>query len=227
MYIAIEGLKGTGKSTLVRLLQSWLSAKGIDFDLLCPNQAMPKDHWLEKKALLPEFSERDGFNELLYTTRAHYHKQHADFQKQLILGDQSIFSHIVARWHRAALVGMKSYVNQNRREYNLPWPDHVVMLSLPIETLRNRLISTEKHDQDLSGDTDDLIQQLNAAHHAFLEIEQNAKFLGFGHVKWHHVDANQPLNDLIECIGSQIVVQLNATSSPKALNQVPLTAIWS
>lgn len=209
MYIAIEGLQGTGKSTLVNLLKSWLSAKSIDFDLLCPNQPMANDHWLEQKALLPQFSDRDEFRALLHTTRADYHQKRVDFKKRLVIGDQSIFSNIAAQWHRSAELGMKSYVNQiYRREYNLPWPDHIVMLSMPIDTLRDQLATKHNTDQGKNLDINALNQQLQTTHHAFTELEKNADFLGFGHVKWHHANITQPFHDLVECIGSYIIKQL-------------------
>lgn len=209
MYIAIEGLKGTGKSTLVGLLQSWLTTKGIDFDLLCPDQPMANDHWLEQKALLPQFAERDEFRELLHNTRATYHKQRVNFKKRVVIGDQSIFSHLVERWHRVAELGMKNYVHQvYRREYHLPWPDHVIMLSMPISELYDRL-TTLQGNQEHEIETSELYQHLMADHHALIELEENAMFLGYGHVQWHHANANQPFHDLVECIGSYIMKQLN------------------
>jgi thymidylate kinase len=206
VYIAIEGLQGTGKSTLVSLLQSWLAARSIDFDLLCPNQPMANDHWLEQKALLPQFSERDEFRELLLTTRAKYHKQRVDFKKHLVIGDQSIFSKLVAHWDRSVEFGMHSYVNQVfGREFDLPWPDHVVMLTMPISILCDRLVSNHNLNHETNAQT---IEYLITTQQAFVELENNADILGFEHVQWHHTNANQPFNDLVECIGSFIVKHL-------------------
>ena len=51
MYIAIEGTKGTGKSTLLENLEHKLQQEGIDFQMLAPTKAMPKDTWWKKLML--------------------------------------------------------------------------------------------------------------------------------------------------------------------------------
>ena len=210
MYIAIEGLKGTGKSTLVDNLQSWLQAKGIDYDLLCPTRPMPEDHWLEQKAKLPQFTHHDEFHELLYTARSHYHAQRADFNKSLVLGDRSIFTSLATRWHRTETVGMANYVADVRsKERHLHLPEHVIMLRLPIEMLMQRL---QARDTRNYGRQDECMARLLETEQAYAALETHANMLGYGHVQWHHIESNQPLDGLVECIGSKIIshLELNA-----------------
>jgi len=202
MYIAIEGLKGAGKSTLIMHLQPWLEARGVVFSVLCPTQPMPEDHELEKRAMRCEYSDADGFRETLYAARSNYHARRVSFTQPLVLGDRSIFTSFATRWQRVESMGMANYVSSVRQlEGNIPYPDHVILLSLPDDVLLARLASRQRD----YGLEDECISRLEAAKTAYAELEKNADVLGFAKTHWHHVDSHQHVDDLVEVVGTYIL----------------------
>lgn len=96
MYIAIEGTKGTGKSTLLENLEHKLQQEGIDFQMFAPTKAMPKDTWWEKA--YADHCQDDVYLDSLYTARANYHASKIDFNASLVLGDRSMLTSFVTRW---------------------------------------------------------------------------------------------------------------------------------
>ena len=83
MYIALEGTKGTGKSTIFNQLELALQYDGVKFASFSPTKPMPTDLWWEKA--YAQYSEADQFIEELYHARANHHAKNISFDQPLIL----------------------------------------------------------------------------------------------------------------------------------------------
>ena len=140
MYIAIEGLKGTGKSTLIKtllpILQKQLTA--CDIQLLSPTKPIP-DHPLEAHFFARQ--DDDSYLQALYAKRSNYHAGNIDWDTDLIISDRSLFTSLAVRWHHAenkALSALQHYQEIRMLEPIILLPDIVIHLDAPDDVLMSR-----------------------------------------------------------------------------------------
>ncbi len=165
MYIALEGTKGTGKSTIFSQLEIALQYDGIQFATFSPTKPMPTDLWWEKA--YAQYSEVDQFIEELYHARANHHAKKISFDEPLVLGDRSILTSFVTRWPQESQK-LHEYIQHTRaQEYAVPVPDMVIYLDLPIEVTLQRLANRERN----YGLRDEQIERLIQAKMAYEEGE--------------------------------------------------------
>jgi thymidylate kinase len=201
MYIAIEGLKGVGKSTLLDHLKGWLELAGVDYQMLCPTRAMPHQTWWEHAAQNSQYIQDDEFRQALYAARSNYHSSQIDWSRELILGDRSIITSLVTRWEKTRRMPALNYIQQVRQqEYNISLPDHVIVLDLSDRVLLPRLAQRQR----CYGKHDECLSRLQAARRAYSQIEQQADLLGLGSIRWHHVNADLTMRELTQCMGQKI-----------------------
>lgn len=190
MYIALEGTKGTGKSTLFQQLESALKCDGVEFQTFSPTKPMPIDIWWEQA--YAQHADNDAYVDALYTARANHHAQLADFNAPLILGDRSILTSFVTRWPNDPSK-IESYIKQVRSmEYAVPIPDLVIYLDLPVDVTLNRLAQRQRN----YGLFDEQIERLidtKLAYEAFFKLKNE---LGFNELKFQYFDAQQNSDEL-------------------------------
>ena len=190
MYIALEGTKGTGKSTIFSQLEIALQYDGIQFATFSPTKPMPTDLWWEKA--YAQYSEVDQFIEELYHARANHHAKKISFDEPLVLGDRSILTSFVTRWPQESQK-LHEYIQHTRaQEYAVPVPDMVIYLDLPIEVTLQRLANRERN----YGLRDEQIERLIQAKMAYEEFFKFKNELGFTALKYQYVDANQKETEL-------------------------------
>lgn len=190
MYIALEGTKGTGKSTIFSQLEIALQYDGIQFAIFSPTKPMPTDLWWEKA--YAQYSEVDQFIEELYHARANHHAKKISFDEPLVLGDRSILTSFVTRWPQESQK-LHEYIQHTRaQEYAVPVPDMVIYLDLPIEVTLQRLANRERN----YGLRDEQIERLIQAKMAYEEFFKFKNELGFTALKYQYVDANQNETEL-------------------------------
>lgn len=100
MYIALEGIKGAGKSTIFSTLKIKSSTMvGLQrFPMTAP---MSFSHPLERIVKSGStISNVDCFIEKLFLNRAYYHYKKIDHHNGLVLGDRSIATAFVTRWNK-------------------------------------------------------------------------------------------------------------------------------
>lgn len=194
MYIALEGTKGTGKSTIFSQLEIALQYDGIQFATFSPTKPMPTDLWWEKA--YAQYSEVDQFIEELYHARANHHAKKISFDEPLVLGDRSILTSFVTRWPQESQK-LHEYIQHTRaQEYAVPVPDMVIYLDLPIEVTLQRLANRERN----YGLRDEQIERLIQAKMAYEEFFKFKNELGFTALKYQYVDANQNETELLSQI---------------------------
>ena len=190
MYIALEGTKGTGKSTIFSQLEIALQYDGIQFATFSPTKPMPTDLWWEKA--YAQYSEVDQFIEELYHARANHHAKKISFDEPLVLGDRSILTSFVTRWPQESQK-LHEYIQHTRaQEYAVPVPDMGIYLDLPIEVTLQRLANRERN----YGLRDEQIERLIQAKMAYEEFFKFKNELGFTALKYQYVDANQNETEL-------------------------------
>ena len=140
MYIAIEGLKGTGKSTLMQtllpLLQEQLAA--CDIQTLSPTTPIP-DHPLEAHFFARQ--DDDNYLQELYAKRSNHHASNIDWNADLIISDRSLFTSLAVRWHHAEnkrLSALQHYQQIRVLESVIPLPDITIQLDAPDDILMSR-----------------------------------------------------------------------------------------
>jgi thymidylate kinase len=95
MYIAIEGIKGSGKSTIINEIKSEIEQS--DFTIYPITASMKTNHPLERvHQITPSLKNNDEFLEKLFIYRAYWH--HPKHTHKMILGDRSILTSYVSRW---------------------------------------------------------------------------------------------------------------------------------
>nr|UOP05013.1 hypothetical protein LVJ77_01435 [Conchiformibius kuhniae] len=180
VYIALEGLKGAGKTTAIEYVSAVLKQRRITPAILAPTRPMPDDVWWERA--YAHFGSEDAFREALYAARSNYHASKINRHAPLILGDRSIITSLAIRWHQDADKERRiKHVRQS--EYLIPMPDWVIQLDVSDEELlrryhsRNRCYGT---DEVKSGIHQTNTQQLLPIAALFDNTIRQAPMAGFG-----------------------------------------------
>lgn len=207
MYIAIEGLKGSGKSTLFERLPQRLRDYGLEVVLLCPTHPLPCDHPLER--LAASAPSDDELRERLYAARSNHHAAQVPSGAQLVLGDRSILTSYATRWHRVCAGQRRLHIERvNRLENRIGLPDHVLFLNVPAEKLLCRLQARIERSY---GRHDETPQRLQAALAAYAEMRERRVELGLGAITWHDIDADVRPNRLLARVVVRILEILRVT----------------
>lgn len=197
MYIVIEGLKGVGKSTLLDALCLRLKQENVRFSLVTPTRPLPRfclAEWLAKHCRL--LMRYDVFRRYLYAYRSNQHARQADWNQPLILGDRSILTSLVTRWPNDNPVQQFQYIRQIKaQEHEIPWPDEVIYLQMPLQPLLLRLQCRQRD----YGKQDECVERLSLAFEAYQDLQHKGKYLGVpSGLDWSIVNANQSPEEVLE-----------------------------
>ena len=179
MYIAIEGVKGVGKSTVVSHLELALRADGLEFVLVAPTRHLSGEEAENSR----DCDLTDFQREAVYAARSNLHSQAVDWTAPLILGDRSFYTSLATRWDPERSAELVSRCRA--LESLIRIPDHVIHLVLPVDVVVQRLLGRERE----FGKQDESRSRIEAVDAAYRQIGRRCGAFGFQTV-WHRQDAN-------------------------------------
>lgn len=193
-YVALEGVKGAGKSTLFAALAGHLRQHGVAFVELCPTRAMPAWHPLEWLARSGLAENRDAFAERLYAARSNWHARHAPHARQLLLGDRSILTSYAVRWPAGEIADCRQRLEQvNRLEHCIELPTDVLFLEVDEGTALERI---RRRPCRRYGRRDEQPAHIRSHIKAYRQLRDEGRHLDLGHIAWRSIDATRPFCDV-------------------------------
>jgi len=205
-YIAFEGVKGVGKTTLFWNLSRHLWSQGVRLSQVAPTKSTNENALYERIFKgLPCLRQIDFLKERLYAWRSNEAAKSADWQAPLLLGDRSIATSYVTRLWRFGNP-FKQIERVDALEQSIPAPDFIFYLDADFDTIMGR-ISTRKNRN--YGKEDELPQKIftDIKAYQFLMNEKPAKRLE--KTKWVKVNANQNPESVFQESLEQIKIVFN------------------
>lgn len=167
MYLCLEGLDGSGKTTLFNKLKQRFSEYGCSVTEVCPTRISRPESYLEYLYSRHESLRQSSlFRALLYAARSHQTAKDAEWNSFVVLGDRSIVTSYVTRWRRWFNCRSLTVLFVNLFEHTIPAPDVVLYLSLPVSVLRARLLQRGK-PTDID-ETEARSEQMRSAYHEIM-----------------------------------------------------------
>ena len=199
MYCALEGIKGSGKSTVLALPTEALMAAQVRHAVLRPYAAPTSSTAIESAFRLTGKFWPDWAVERLYAHRSNECAARAPWRERLLLSDRSVLTSYVTRWNRAD--PWLTMARVDALEPLLRRPDHVFLLEVPVGLARKRIVGRRARPY---GVRDEEITRLQAAADAYKALAGDPSRWGLQHVRWHHVDASRPVGEVADEISVQI-----------------------
>lgn len=214
MYIAIEGVKGTGKSTVFQALCERIDQRDIPHQTLIPTQPMPRFHVWEMAAHCKTIRAWDAFKKRLYHVRSLYHCRRIDWQAPLVLGERSLLTSIVTRWPSSSCADTHhDYIERTAQsKRHLPWPDVVIYLQAPMDVLQQRLTQRQR----TYGLEDECPQRLLETTQAYQSVRHYTHQRGMD-MAWHTVNAAQPKSAVLEQVLNIVNRQKSVATAASAI----------
>jgi thymidylate kinase len=194
MYIAIEGVKGIGKSTLLEKLQDYFLQQQIHFTVACPTKPISNrtiSEWLFEK--MPWVFQADGLKEMLYAHRSNVVAKATNWNVPLVIGDRSIVTSYATR-----LWKYQSPTMQIERvdvlEPLIPAPDVVIYLKADLNKVLARIRKRVSRCYGKEDENPNKIIQDCKAYEYIMQV----KPARLNKTKWVVVDASQKPDKVFE-----------------------------
>ncbi len=186
MYIAIEGIKGTGKSTIIEQIN--LYEVGFKYHLFEITKPIIKDSVTNAIIKTPDMT--DPLKEQLFLYWAKQHNGKADKSAGPILGDRSILTSYVTRWNKWD-DPLKTIKRVNEQYKEIRKPDVFIWLKNdPYQSEKNIANRISKH----LGKEEEKIDSLTLAQAIYQELLTEGTYnKRIGKAQIITIDASQPI----------------------------------
>lgn len=180
MYIAIEGPKGSGKSTLVESIKKFCIENDIDIAVYEPTRKTSAFSFCEVIFFL---FEKLGINSNLlkkytYKSREVVNSNKCDFKKELIVSDRSVLTNYSSRLTDSHTYNIEEALS-NKPPVVLPTPDILVFLDFDVHKCHLRTHGRSKQDNA----ADCSIKKIRKSKWAFKKLLLNKNLIGLEKTK--------------------------------------------
>lgn len=166
-YICLEGLKGSGKTTLFNYLIEKLEENQVEFSTVSPTRAAPPDFFFERLIRQhPSLRDNRLVRIFLYAARSNHAAEIADWSKPLVLGERSLITSYATKWSSNKWLRRFHLQIINLFENKIKSPDIVVYIDVPHSILRTR-IDTRDKERDID-DTAIRLREMELAYKAMM-----------------------------------------------------------
>ncbi len=187
IYVCIEGLDGSGKSTLFKAITERMQACGHPFTTICPTRASHPDGWLERLYKKWAFAQSSSaIRAFIYAARSAQACAKTKWDTPLVLGDRSVVTSYVTRWRRWFNSPLLSRLVVDLLERSAPGPDHIIYLTAPIPVLRQRLAQ-----RGAPLDIDETSERAVQMGIAYDELRTTVCIPRLRKSTWHLIDASK------------------------------------
>ena len=185
-YVALEGPKGVGKTTLIARLQDHFVATGLQVAWVAPTRAPRTPHPLEE-ALARELERRpdDALRERFFALRSELAAAATDWSAPLILGDRSVLTSYVTRLRNFASPAA-AIAHVDAMEPSIPLPATVLYLDAPLDTLLARVA----HRGARPDCIDEQAERILHAREDYQLLRRAGTAFGLPTLDWHSIDAS-------------------------------------
>jgi thymidylate kinase len=213
LYIAIEGIKGCGKSTAHDLAHIELKGRGMQVVSFKPTAA-------RRGCIIDTLFNRtgsywpDALRKHLYACRSKRATQLLT-PTSTVLGERSIFTSYVTRWDYSNPA--EGIAKAQRSEPHLPVPDHVIYLDVPVNTAIERISARRRRGY---GALDETEARLYEADRLYKYLADNGTRHAIKTV-WTVIDATREMADVV----NQIVTFVEShIARPATSRRTPTTS---
>lgn len=167
MYVAIEGIKGSGKSTVIQDVRQQINKHNVPVDVFAITNPMSLSHPLERMLYKNNALKlNDDFIEKLFHQRAVWNQAFLNQHCQHVLGDRSVATAIVTRWNKWN-DPYKTIKKVNHDYAAIMKPDVIVWLNTkPADAADNICKRTKK----LVGENEESLTMLDMARNVYKEL---------------------------------------------------------
>lgn len=213
MYICIEGIKGSGKSSLVQALQARLQQLGIEHGVLKTTARRSRWHISDYIFAVCGHYWPDGWVEKLFAARSEYHWRHRQRRVAVLLGDRSVLTSYVTRFDMQK--PELALWRVDALEPSIHLPDHVFYLDLAVASASQRLMARSGISPRRKDETP---TRLVAATKAYRVLHLQATALGLSRVRWHFFNADRPREELLDACMRRILALLEIQNHHELIN---------
>jgi thymidylate kinase len=167
-YIAIEGLKGAGKTTIIQGLKKILIESGMRVNYYTPfkEEGKAPSSLMDPNAMR-NYSTYDDLQEWSYAACAIQTAKQIDWSNPLIIGDRSIATSYVTRWHKYESP-LENILRVDKSHAEMPIPAKILFLEIAPKMAFERIQNREKRTYGIEQETMSSLEKQYEAYHALI-----------------------------------------------------------
>lgn len=209
MYVALEGIKGSGKSSVLACIESRLATMGVRHRVLRPYAFQGADSLLERAYLRTGQHWPDWAVARFYGWRSDCRVAAIPKRAGLLIGDRSVITSYVTRWNNADPVAGMATVD--RLEQRIALPDKVIFLDTSVELALRRISHRPARRY---GCRDEQPERLRSAAMAYAKLSADPAQFGLDYVEWHVVDASRS----VELVAADVLRRIVSLAEAPSFN---------